>query len=150
MDDQNTPASAPVDELQRTLALALEHKRKGYDIGGLLFHAQKLAWQLADSPGAAAVVAGYQMTNNPRVFYPADWKPTDINNFQTLVYAPADASKQREPHYVLRYVERVNGPLGKDHALVSATGTTGCRAPSPSGSATRAVSPWWFIRGRRA
>jgi hypothetical protein len=120
MDDKTpAPAEAPVDELQRTIALALEHNRKGYDILSLLFHAQKLVGQLADNPGAAAVIAGYQMTNSPRVFYPADWKPTDINNFQTLVYAPADAANPPEPHYVLRYVERVGGPLGTDHALVS-------------------------------
>ena len=119
--DENTPvrAAAPVDELQRTIELALEHNRKGYDILGLLFHAQKLVGQLAGNPGAAAVIAGYQMTNSPRVFYPADWKPTDINNFQTLVYASADAPKPPEPHYVLRYVERVGGPLGNEHALVS-------------------------------
>lgn len=120
MEQKNTaPVHAPVDELQRTIELALEHWRKGYDLGGLLFHAQKVVGQLADNPGAAAVVAGYQMTSNPRVFYPADWAPTDASNFQTLVYAPGDTPKPPEPHYVLRYVEHVGGPPGNRHALVA-------------------------------
>jgi hypothetical protein len=108
----------PVAELNRTIEVMLEHSRKGYDIMSLLFHAQKLTGQLADSPASVAAVAGYQMKGNPRVFYPADWRPTDIDNFDTLVYA-GDVPEPVEPHYVLRYDDPVDGPLGKTHGLVS-------------------------------
>lgn len=120
MTDHEPAAAAgePVDELKRTIALMLEHDRKGYDIQNLLFHAQKLADKLVDNP-AVSVVAGYQMKDNARVFYPAEYKPTDTENFRTVIYANGDEQEPAAPHYVLRYVDHVGGALGKKHALVS-------------------------------
>lgn len=118
-DNEHLPAAGePVDELKRTIALMLEHDRKGYDIQNLLFHAQKLADKLVDNP-AVSVVAGYQMKDDARVFYPAEYKPTDTENFRTVIYANGDEQAPAAPHYVLRYVDQVGGPLGKKHALVS-------------------------------
>lgn len=98
--------------------MMLEHKRKGYDLQGLLFHAQKLADQLVNNPAVSAV-AGYQLKSDARVFYPADFRPTDMNNFATLIYVNGDEAEPGQPHYVLRYLDRVGGSPGNAHALVS-------------------------------
>lgn len=116
--DQNLPSATPADDLKRTIAMMLEHNRKGYDLQGLLFHAQKLADQLVDKPAVNAV-AGYQMKSDARVFYPADFRPTDTDNFSTLIYANGDEAEPSQPHYVLRYLDRVGGSPGNAHALVS-------------------------------
>lgn len=118
-DHEQTPsAGGPAAELKRTIALMLEHDRKGYDIQNLLLHAQQLTDKLVDNP-SVSVVAGYQMKADARVFYPADFKPTDTENFRTVIFANGDEQEPAEPHYVLRYDERVGGSPGKAHALVS-------------------------------
>lgn len=45
----------------------------------------------AEVAAAHMDVAGYQMLGRPEVFYRADWKPTDTNNFRTL-YTPRGAT----------------------------------------------------------
>lgn len=106
-------------ELQRIVASMFERDSRGIGVTDDLRRARKLVDGLAPAP-SLAIVAGYQMKANARVFYPAGWRPTDINNFQTLVYADGEeGAAEPKPHYVLRYVDRVNGPLGKTHGLVS-------------------------------
>lgn len=119
MTDKKTPQQpgTPVAELQKTIELTLEHDRKGYDVQGLLFHAQKLVNSLQDSPAVSAI-AGYQMKANPKVFYPADFRPTDINNFATVVYANGDEYEPTRPHYVIRYLGEDNQP-GNAYGMVS-------------------------------
>jgi hypothetical protein len=111
-------AGEAVAELRRTLELMCERDRIGVSVTELIARARKLAGAIPIGLVPTGVVAGYLMKGNPRVFYPADYRPTDINNFTTLVYAQGDAP-EHEQYYVLRYVDRVDGPLGQTHALVS-------------------------------
>jgi len=110
--------SAVLAELQRTIDAMVERDKSGVGVADLLRQARMLAGCMANAP-AVAIVAGYQMKSNARVFYPAGWRPTDTNNFRTLVYAGGEGASEPEPHYVVRYVDRVGGPPGKTHALVS-------------------------------
>lgn len=121
MQDSDTAQPSPnrVTALKSILERMHELDRRGIGISDLLQQARKLAHGLPDGPVPTGAVAGYLMKARPAVFYPADMRPTDIDNFHTVVFAHGDAPAELEPHYVLRYVDRVGGELGKEHALVS-------------------------------
>lgn len=119
MPDQNTVLQADVlDNLQKTIDLMLEHNRKGYSIDNMLFHAQKQVAKLVAQP-AVSVVAGYVLNSDGKTFYPVGFRPTDINNFSTLVYANGDEHAPAAPHYVLRFVDKVGGEPGNSYGIVS-------------------------------
>ena len=121
MQDTKTeqPEPSRVEALKQLLDRMHELDRRGVGISDLLAQARKLVGGIPPGPVPTGTVAGYLMKTSRPVFYPADMRPTDINNFHTLVFAHGEAPAGLEPHYVLRYVERVDGPIGKHHALVS-------------------------------
>lgn len=121
MHDSETSQPAPnrVEALKRILEQMQELDRTGRGITELLRQARKLARGLPSGPVPTSAVAGYLLKAQSTVFYPTDMRPTDIDNFHTLVFAEGAAPAEVEAHYVVRYVERLGGPLGKEHSLVS-------------------------------
>jgi hypothetical protein len=120
MHDSETSQPAPnrVEALKRILEQMQELDRTGRGVTDLLRQARKLARGLPAGPVPTSAVAGYLLKARSTVFYPTDMRPTDIDNFHTLVFAEGAAPTELEAHYVVRYVERVGGALGKEHGLV--------------------------------